>query len=331
MAPSHPAPCIRDFVRSAAVSLLITVATLAVTEILLRIADFRALRQDESERSLAYGYDAELGWAPTPNSVSTVTTARTIHARHNSLGFRDVEFEPDGRPVMLFIGDSFVWGVDAEAGERFTDLLRDRLPQFQIVNAGVSGYGTDQEYLWLQRIWDSVRPQAVVMVFCTDNDRLDNVSNLRYGRYRKPYFDTEPDGTLALKGQPVAKSLQPLIKDSWLARHLWLVRGAALAYVEISSPEVHVLDPTERLVSQIHDYVRAHDARLLVALQSSDGRLIARLKTEQIPFVTLDGAPAYSSQFGAHFTPEGHEFATRRLFGLLNESVRTTQYPSATN
>jgi len=68
-----------------------------------------------------------------PRIRSTVTTARTIHARHNSLGFRDVEFEPDGRPVMLFIGDSFVWGVDAEAGERFTDLLRDRLPQFQIV------------------------------------------------------------------------------------------------------------------------------------------------------------------------------------------------------
>src|SRR5215472_3796522 len=142
--------------RSAATVLLITLATLVATELLLRWADFRELRQDSSERSLAYGYDAELGWAPIPSSVTTVTTARTIHATHNRLGFRDIEFKPDGRPTVLFIGDSFVWGVDAEAHERFTDLLRSRLPQYAIVNAGVSGYGTDQEYLWLKRIWGHV-------------------------------------------------------------------------------------------------------------------------------------------------------------------------------
>jgi GDSL-like Lipase/Acylhydrolase family len=311
--------------------LLITLTTLAVTEVLLRVADFRELRRDESERSLAYRYDSELGWAPAPNSVSTVTTARTIHARHNALGFRDIEFAPDGRPVMLFVGDSFVWGVDAEAGERFTDLLRSRLPQFQVVNAGVSGYGTDQEYLWLQRIWSSVRPRVVVLLFCTDNDRLDNASSLRYGRYRKPYFDTGPDGLLALHGQPVPKSLQPLIKESWLVRHLWLARVAALAAVEISAPEVHVPDPTERLVSKIHQFVGAHDARLLVALQSTDDRLISHLKSEDIPFVALDGAPAFGSQYGSHFTPEGHEFAARQLFDLLNETGRVAQHPTATD
>src|SRR5262249_3317390 len=148
------------------------------------------------------------------NSVSTVTTARTIHATHNSLGFRDIEFRPDGRPVILFIGDSFVWGVDAEANERFTDLLRDRLTQFSIVNAGVSGYGTDQEYLWLRRIWTTVRPAVVVVFFCTDNDRKDNSTNVRYGRYHKPYFVTAADGSLTLRGQPVPKSLQLFIKDS---------------------------------------------------------------------------------------------------------------------
>jgi len=139
------------------------------------------------------------------------------------------------------------------------------------------------------------------MVFCTDNDRLDNVSTCVTAATAS-LFDTEPDGTLALKGQPVAKSLQPFQGE--LARAPSVARArAALAYVEISSPEVHVLDPTERLVSQIHDYVRAHDARLLVALQSKRCRLIARLKTEQIPFVTLDGAPAYKQPIGAHFTP----------------------------
>ena len=69
---------------------------------------------------------------------------------------------------MLFMGDSFVWGVDAEAEERFTDLLRGRIPDLAIVNAGVSGFGTDQEYLLLQRIWPKIEPKVVVLIFCTD-------------------------------------------------------------------------------------------------------------------------------------------------------------------
>jgi hypothetical protein len=310
--------------------LLIMIATLAATELLLRLANFRELRQDLSERSLTYGYDAELGWAPVPNSVSTVTTARTIHASHNSLGLRDVEFKPDGRPVMLFIGDSFVWGVDAEANERFTDILRERLPQYQIVNAGVSGYGTDQEYLWLKRIWPDIHPDVVVLLFCTDNDRKDNTTNVRYGRYRKPFFATGPDGELQLEGQPAPKSLQLLIKDSWLVRHVWLARLAAAATVEISSPPVDVPDPTERLLSKIHDFVGAHDAKLLVALQSTDDRLIERLKAERIPYVALDGAPAYGMQYGSHFTPEGHEFASRRLLGLIDAATGTPPGPETT-
>jgi hypothetical protein len=316
--------------RSAGTVLLIAFATLAATEALLRLADFRELRQDQSERSLTYGYDAELGWAPVPNSVSTVTTARSIHARHNSLGFRDIEFKPDQRPVMLFIGDSFVWGVDAEANERFTDLLRDRLPQYSVVNAGVSGYGTDQEYLWLKRIWPDIHPDVVVLFFCTDNDRKDNTTNVRYGRYRKPVFTTHPDGALRLAGQPVPKSLQLRIKESWLVRHVWLARVAALATVEIASPPVTVPDPTERLISKIHDFVGAHDARLLVALQSTDDRLVAQLEAEHIPYVAFDGAPAYGMEHGSHFTPEGHEFASRRLLGLINATIAAPPGADAT-
>ena len=45
----------------------------------------------------------------------------------------------------MFVGDSFVWGYDVEASERFTELLRDEFPGIRIVNAGVNAYGTDQD------------------------------------------------------------------------------------------------------------------------------------------------------------------------------------------
>lgn len=311
---------VRQTLRSAGIALCMTLATLATIEILLRVVDLRILREGAGERSLTYRYDAELGWAPIPNSSSIVTTARTIHAQHNSLGFRDIEFERDARPTMLFIGDSFVWGVDAEANERFTDLLRSRISNTAIVNAGVSGYGTDQEYLLLQRIWPTFQPAVVVLIFCTANDRLDNGTNVRYDGYQKPYFATATDGTLMLRGQPVPKSRQLYIKQDWLVRHLWLARVVAFAYVEIRHPQVYVPDPTERIVSKIREFVEAHGARLIVGLQFGDDKLIQHLRAERIPFVAFNGAEAYSDLYGAHWTPAGHRLVAERLLGLLSEN-----------
>jgi hypothetical protein len=310
----------RELLRSACIISLITVVTLAVLEVILRVADFRVLRAGKSERSLTYRYDPELGWSPIPGSSSIVTNARTFQTQHNRLGFRDIEFERDARPVLLFLGDSFVWGVDAESDERFTDLLRERIPNYRTVNAGVSGYGTDQEYLWLQRIWPVVRPDVVVLIFCTDNDRVDNRTNIRYDGYRKPYFVPSSAGGLELDGQPVPYSLQVYIRENWLVRHFWLARTAVAAYVEIRYPRLSVPDPTEQLVDKIRDFVRARGARLVVGLQTSDEKLIQHLSGKGIPFVAFDGAEAYPSDFGSHWTPAGNRAVAERLSRFLAEN-----------
>lgn len=316
---------LREFVRSACVVLLIVITTLAVVEIILRVADFRVLRAGRTEQSLTYRHDPELGWAPIPGSSSTVTNARTFQAQHNSLGFRDIEFERDTRPVMLFLGDSFVWGVDAEADERFTDLLRKRIPDYRTVNAGVAGYGTDQEYLWLQRIWPAVRPDVVVLMFCTDNDRVDNRTNIRYDGYRKPNFAPTSAGGPGFIGQPVPHSLQVYIKENWLVRHSWLARTAMAAYVEFRYPRRWVPDPTEQLIDNIREFVHARGARLVVGFQTRDDKLMQHLSGKGVPFVAFDGAEAYSTAFGSHWTPAGHRAVAERLFGFLSENgvVRT--------
>ena len=71
-------------------------------------------------------------------------------------------------------------GIDSEANERFTELLKLKLPDYKVLAAGVAGFGTDQEYLLLKRLWPKVKPAVVVLIFCSDNDRLDNRTNKRY-------------------------------------------------------------------------------------------------------------------------------------------------------
>ena len=143
--------------REVLVHLAIMAAVLGAAELILRAIDLRELRDSyEPGRALLFRHDAELGWAPVPNASATFTGTRTVTVRNNSLGLRNLEPGRAHKPTVIFVGDSFVWGYDVEANERFTELLRTELPAARIVNAGVPGYGTDQEYLLLARIWDAV-------------------------------------------------------------------------------------------------------------------------------------------------------------------------------
>jgi hypothetical protein len=312
---------LREILRSVGISLAMTIATLAVLEVVLRVADFRELREGVSERSLSYQYDSELGWVPIPNSSSVVTNARTIHAKHNSLGLRDDEFSLDTKPTILFLGDSFVWGLDAEANERFTDLLKPKIPDYKILAAGVSGYGTDQEYLLLKRLWPKVKPAVVVLIFCTQNDRLDNSTNIRYEGYLKPYFETAADGSLVARGQPVPISRLQYIKENRLVRNLWLARLVTSVYVRLKHPLLFVPDPTEQLVGKMREFVEANGAKFLVGIQYRDEDLVRYLQSNHIPSVSLDGAAFYpGSAAGSHWTPEGQQFVAERILDLLSEN-----------
>ena len=314
----------RKSLRSLGAATVMTIVTLGALEIILRVVDPRELREGVSERSLSYQYDADLGWMPIPGSSSVVTNARAVHARHNSLGLRDDEFTLDAKPTIVFLGDSFVWGLDAEVGERFSDLLKPRIPGYKILAAGVSGYGTDQEYLLLQKLWPRVKPAVVVLIFCTDNDRADNSTNIRYEGYQKPYFVTGADGTLELAGQPVPKSRLQAIKEDWWVRHSWLARLANAVYLKLKHPVLLVPDPTERLVDKIRQFVEANGARFLVGLQKTDATLVGHLKAAGVPYVTFDGADAYpGASVGQHWTPEGHRLVAERLLGLLSANAAT--------
>ncbi|MCG2638709.1 SGNH/GDSL hydrolase family protein [Bradyrhizobium sp. GCM10023182] len=322
---------VRNGLRSLGAVAIVTIVTLALLEIALRVADFRELRDGVSERSLSYRYDAELGWMPVPGLSADVTNARTVHVKHNSLGLRDDEFVLDGKPTIMFLGDSFVWGLDAEADERFTELLKPRIANDKILAAGVSGFGTDQEYLLLQKLWPKVKPAVVVLIVCTGNDRDDNSTNIVYEGYQKPYFVTTADGSLALRGQPVPKSRLQAIKEDWWVRNSWLVRLANAVYLKFRHPKITVPDPTDRLVDMIRDYVESHGAKFLVGMQTTDADLVHHLEAVHVPFVTFDGAGAYPGLgIGGHWTPEGHKLVAERLLGLLQANHVIEQAPAAT-
>jgi lysophospholipase L1-like esterase len=303
--------------REALVHLAVMAVVLAAAELILRAIDLRELRDSyEPGRALLFRHDAELGWAPIPNASATFTGTRTVAVRNNSLGLRDIEPAGERKPTVMFVGDSFVWGYDVEAGERFTELLRGELPAARIVNAGVPGYGTDQEYLLLDRLWSAVRPDVVVLMYCTGNDRADNSANMRNGGYYKPYLARAADGAWRFAGRPVPWSRHVYFRENAFVRHLWLARAAVTGFVQFAHPEVEVVDPTERLVGMMRELVEARGAKFLVGLQYHEAQLEAYLRRRGIPATVFDDAPTYPSD-GFHWTPQGHAVVTRHLKQLL--------------
>jgi lysophospholipase L1-like esterase len=308
------------WLRAVAIQLVILLMAVVVAEIVLRVIDLRYLRTYRNGAERIYNYDAELGWFPVPNSDVTFTGIRSVSVRHNSLGLRDIEHDTAPKPTIAFFGDSFVWGYDAEQNERFTELLRANMPEHRILNAGVTAYGTDQEYLLLRRLWDRIKPSVVVLMVCVDNDRKDNTVNTRQDGPYKPYFAMTPGGGGEFKGIPVPWSRHLYFADNWVVRNSWLARVAVSGYVLIRNPQVTVLDPTERLIGMMREFVESKGARFLVGLQYHEPQLETFLAAQKIPFASFEGAD-HENGDGDHWTPKGHQLVAERLMRLFSEKA----------
>jgi hypothetical protein len=295
----------------------IIVAILFAAELLLRVIDVSG--PSRFELGEAFQFDPELGWVPVPNAAAQQTSGnRTISVRHNSLGLRERDLGDIAPDRFLFLGDSFTYGYDAEAEERFSDLLQKALPQYGMVNAGVSGYGTDQQFLLMKRLWNDVNPKYVVLTFCVDNDRDDNTSSYRYRKYHKPYFVRTPDGEWQVRGYPLPRpSRNDVTGTAWL-EHFALARFAIDASRALRNREVIVPDPTEDLIGMMRRTVEARGARLVVGLQRHEPRLETYLQAQKIPYTTFDDAPGYPVA-GWHWTPEGNAVVAKKYLALFAE------------
>jgi hypothetical protein len=307
----------RIVLRAALGLLCLLVVILGAVELLLRVTHITSAPVSDGTYG-PYRFDPELGWLAAPNARGVEESSnRTVALQHNRLGIRERELDDIPPDRILFLGDSFTWGYDAEVDERFTNLLQKELPQYGMVNAGVAGYGTDQQFLLMERLWDKVKPKAVVVTFCVDNDRDDNSSNVRYRQY-KPYFVSTPTGELQLRGYPIPLPASYESDGGGWLEQLALARLVRDIYKRWRNRQVIIPDPTEQLIDMMQRTVEARGARLVVGLQRHEPRLEAHLKARGIPFTSFDGAPFYPTA-GWHWTPEGNAQVARQYLALFTE------------
>ena len=149
-----------------------------------------------------YLYDDQLGWRNIPSWEATTHDKKlTI----NSLGFRGRECstkKADGITRIMVLGDSFAWGYGVADDEVFTTKLEQQLGnRCEVINTGVSGWGTDQQYLFFKNEGCKLDPDVVVVAFFLINDPRNNSFAKQYGLNKPLFLDDE----LTLVNVPVPK------------------------------------------------------------------------------------------------------------------------------
>lgn len=326
------APRVRGVSRWPARAVLVLAATLlslGAAELVLRIDDRFApppyrpepIRPDLYEPFEPHGY--RLWPSRTVTYRYPRDAPRTLTLTSNRDGFRSGREldQPDDRPRLLILGDSFVFGQGVEAEERFTNQLESRGPGWRVDNLGMTGYGADLMVMALEHVVERARPDAVLLCMYTDDFRRVFPYYSGVG-YEIPRFRLR-SGRLERRPFP-----HPAVWDSWR-----LVVGLR-RLLRDDEDVMFAFDLNEAILDRYLDLARTFD--FLPGLVFLPGRSDTPVDAERrawlgqfawrryVPYLDLtddllfDGGPETTFiPNNWHLNPVGHRIVAERLQGFL--------------
>lgn len=161
-----------------------------VSEILLRLVGFT--------NTNFYQYSNCCGSQLRPNSEGVWNKEGRDYVIINSDGLRDREHElekPSDVYRIVVLGDSYAEALQLPQENSFWGVLEKELnkttgKKIEVINFGVSGYGTAQQLLTLRHRALKYQPDLVLLAFLTGNDIRNNHEKLEQDSL-KPYFVLE--------------------------------------------------------------------------------------------------------------------------------------------
>jgi lysophospholipase L1-like esterase len=271
-------------------------------------------------------YDSLLGWRNLKSHRVPNRYGPGNNATHNIEGFRaEIEFTrgaAPGRYRILFLGDSFTYGVDADDKDTFPSQMETLCPAIEAVNMGVAGYGIDQCYLRYQAQGAELDANLVVLAFI-ENDFARMSMSVFQTSYPKPQLILD-GGAIKTVNVPVPAWGDPAC-TGWLEEFpnrlglVRLLRKVSDTYIN----NYPVFPMAERVFNAMNAQCRSAKREfVLVYLPSKTdfhkqasteaerkaGEIAARL---HIPFINLTGAfrGRAHEQIAGLFRPDGDHYS----------------------
>ena len=174
---------------------------------------FGAIIAEAALRAVGYTYpdfyqrDSVVGVSLRPDARGWYRREGEAYVRVNSDGLRDFEHsiaKPANTFRIAVVGDSYCEALSVDVNQAFWSVMKGDLEhcsafagrQVEVINFGVSGYGTAQELLTLHEKVLKYSPDLVLLAMTTNNDITDNSRALKKTD-EVPYF-VYRDGQLTL-------------------------------------------------------------------------------------------------------------------------------------
>lgn len=215
----------RARIATAILALVSTALALVAAELVVR-----RVRSDLSDRPSEFLIPhPTLGWSRPPGArFHYVIDGRRLEVAYNARGFHDVERAPGpaagGVRRVVVLGDSFMEAYGVALDDTFSRQLEAHLLRnlaaggpVEVVNLGVSGYGTLQQALVYQLEGRASAPALVLLGFYLHNDLSDN--SLEIESLRKPGSPKATDRPFLLPGADPDWQLTEVGADRALARY----------------------------------------------------------------------------------------------------------------
>ena len=163
-------------------NLALATASLCLTLLIIELA-LRSVVPLDSQRPFEFRIPhPTLGWVLQANTTYLHKIPEgTVSVTYNNEGWRDLKHDvekPDGVFRILVLGDSFMEANSVHLGDTFhrrvEEMARATGKNVEVINMGVAGYGTLQEYLVFQNIGHLYNPDLVLVGFYDGNDLVNN-------------------------------------------------------------------------------------------------------------------------------------------------------------
>ncbi len=258
---------------------LVTFLAVLMLEIMARLFMPNTLMEPVVPANIGQ-FDPTLGWVLKPNSYGiSKRTGDEIEYRINSKGLRDDETsykKPEGIFRIVLLGDSRTVGFGVPVEKHFSALLEGYFKKVEVINMGVSGFGVDQELLYLQTEGFRYEPDLVVTYIAHYGDHR-HMHNTRWGK-GKPRF-LLVDGQLTLTDSPTIAPEQP-----WRVLHTihtWS-KKASKVYQILYTRLMGIIQPPQANKQQQLDKENLNDEEFRKTLYQLGKRLVCTMHDESL-------------------------------------------------
>ena len=298
----------KDFLKTSAfrlITYLIFPILLSVTtgEVALRVVGYKPWQIENVDVAVEpkgnfFTKDSELGYKHLPGKFKvTLNGNYSFNATHlnNSLRIThrlNTYNQSSTKPEMWILGCSFTYGWSLNDRETYPWLLQSKLPQYEIVNFGVNGYGTLHSFIqFKEALKQGNKPKIAVIAYAGFHDRRNTLLRARKKQmvtWNKLGILLQPDARLDGKNN-FTYSMTKLEYDEWpLMRVSALVNFLEVNYNQFEEGLYRSHDVSKAIIEEFNRFAEANGVKLVVAgINAGSAKMLKELSQEGIATVDI--------------------------------------------